>query len=292
LEAKEELRLSFKIGGIIERMYVDEGQSVTKGQLLATLSLTEIDAQLAQAQNGFDKAERDLRRVRNLFADSVATLEQLQNATTAWEVSKAALDAAAFNRKYAQINAPSDGRILRRMADDHEQIASAAPVLILAGYSKGWIVRAGLADRDLMRVRQGDPATIEFDALPGRPVDGLVSEIGAAPDPMNGTYDIEIRVTSSADRMITGLIGKISVTPQSTSQVSLVPIEALVDANGANGFVYAPTPDQKAAKKIPVIISYVHEGKAGVLGDLPGISSVITAGATKLTDGAVVAVVK
>ena len=61
-----EARLSFKIGGIIERIYVEEGQSVRKGQLLAKLDLTEISAQVTQALNGMEKAERDLQRIQNL----------------------------------------------------------------------------------------------------------------------------------------------------------------------------------------------------------------------------------
>ena len=213
LEAKEELRLSFKVGGIIEKVFVDEGQVVSKGQLLATLSLTEINAQLAQAQNGFDKADRDLKRVKNLFADSVATLEQLQNATTAWEVAKAGLDAAAFNRKYAEICAPADGRVLQRLGDDHEQVASGTPVIVMADYGKGWVVRTGLADRDLMRVKLHDPAAVAFDALPGQSFAGFVSQIGAAPNPVNGTYEIEIKLATPSDRLVSGLVGKVSITP-------------------------------------------------------------------------------
>lgn len=292
LEAKEEFQLSFKTGGIVARVMVDEGQRVTKGQLLAILRLTEIDAQLAQAQNGFDKADRDLERMKKLFKDSVVTLEQMQNATTAWEVARAGLDAAAFNRGHAEIHAPSDGRILRRMADDHEQIAPGLPILTMAGYEKGWIVRAGLADRDLLRLEVGDSAEIVFDALPDRPITGNVSEIGAAPNPMNGTYEIEIRIDPSAERLMTGLIGIITITPAPKGQVSLVPIEALVEANGASGFVFTPSPDKNVARKVPVNVAYVHDGKAGLVGDLPGIDAVITAGATKLSDGAAVAVVK
>lgn len=291
LEAKEESRLSFKIGGIVERVFVDEGQRVAKGQLLATLSLTEIDAQLAQAQNGFDKADRDLTRVKNLFADTVATLEQLQNATTAWDIAKSSLDAAAFNRRYAQIYAPSDGTVLRRLADDHEQVAAGVPIIVMTAREKGWVVRIGLADRDLMRIERGDSATVDFDALPGETVSGTVSEIGAAPNSVNGAYEVEIKIDAAPDRLLTGLIAKVSVKPSSAKPLDLVPIEALVEANGSNGFVFAPAADSRSAIRVPVTVAYVHDGKAGISGGLNGITSVITAGATKLTDGASVTVV-
>lgn len=67
LTSSAEQRLSFKIGGIIRKIYVDEGDVVRPGQLLAVLDKTEIDAQVNQAQQGLMKAERDLGRVEGLY---------------------------------------------------------------------------------------------------------------------------------------------------------------------------------------------------------------------------------
>ncbi len=292
MEAKQELHLSFKIGGIVDKMLVDEGQEVRKGQLLASLSLTEIDAQLTQALNGFDKADRDLKRVKNLFADSVATLEQLQNATTAWEVARAGLDAAQFNRQYAQIIATSDGRVLKRLANVHEQVASGSPVLVMASYDKGWVIRTALADRDAVRLHLGDTAAILLDAIPGQTLNGSVSEIAAAPNPMNGTYEVEIRLDSEIRQAMTGLIGKVLIVPSSDISSTLVPVEALIGADGSRGYVFTPTPDGAAARRVQVSITYLRDGKAGLSERLGDITSVITAGATKLSDGAPIAIVK
>src|SRR4030095_8365365 len=76
----DEVMMSFKTTGIINKIFVKEGDAIKKGQLLATLNLTEIDASLQQAQLAYEKAGRDLQRLNNLFNDSVATLEQVQNA--------------------------------------------------------------------------------------------------------------------------------------------------------------------------------------------------------------------
>ena len=80
LAGKEEVSLAFKIGGVVSRIVVDPGQPVRAGQVLAELRPTEIAAQVASAQEARRKAERDLARVTKLYADSVATLEQLQDA--------------------------------------------------------------------------------------------------------------------------------------------------------------------------------------------------------------------
>src|SRR5262245_50620066 len=76
LGPKEEVPLSFKIGGVVAQILVDEGQAVRKGQTLASLELAEIDASVTRARSAAEKAERDLARARRLYADSVATLEQ------------------------------------------------------------------------------------------------------------------------------------------------------------------------------------------------------------------------
>lgn len=75
----EEIVLSFKTGGMIESVYAEEGQYVEKGQILARLNTTELDAQLEQAKLNVDKLKRDEYRLSQLVRDTVATLEQLQN---------------------------------------------------------------------------------------------------------------------------------------------------------------------------------------------------------------------
>ena len=124
LSAKTEQKLSFKTGGIINKIFVDEGQSVRKGQLLAELNLSEIRARVNLAEQALGKAERDFNRTGNLFKDSVVTLEQLQNAETALEVAKSNLEIARFNLKYSTIVAPSQGKILRRLMEENEVAGS------------------------------------------------------------------------------------------------------------------------------------------------------------------------
>jgi multidrug efflux system membrane fusion protein len=73
---KYEMRLSFKMGGVVRRIHVQEGDVVKKGQRLAEIELTEVSAQVEQARQMADKAERDLKRGENLYADQVISLER------------------------------------------------------------------------------------------------------------------------------------------------------------------------------------------------------------------------
>jgi multidrug efflux pump subunit AcrA (membrane-fusion protein) len=95
LHSKDEIELSFKMPGIVARVLVAEGQQVRRGQTLATLDLREIDAQVMAARSAVTKAERDLARAEALYADSVATLAQVQDARTGAEVARSGLQGAA-----------------------------------------------------------------------------------------------------------------------------------------------------------------------------------------------------
>ena len=106
----------FKIGGIISRIYVEEGQFFKKGQLLASLDETEINAGLNQTDLNLKKYERDYKRASNLYKDSVYTLEQLQNTKTGLDIAKKQKDAVAFNARYSKIYAAADGFVSKKIA--------------------------------------------------------------------------------------------------------------------------------------------------------------------------------
>jgi multidrug efflux system membrane fusion protein len=292
LAGKAEAKLSFKIGGIIDRIFVGEGMTVQKGQVLATLKLSEINSQVSQAQNGFDKAERDLNRVKNLYKDSVATLEQLQDATTGFEVAKSSLSIAKFNQQYAVILAPSGGKILRKFADEGELVGAGTPVLQMNDATKGWVVRVGLADRDVVRLRLGDKATLTLDAYPAKVFEATVSEISAAASPATGTTQVELKVSPKDVAFVSGLVAKADITPSSKQALQLVPIEAVVEASGNSGSVYTPTPDGKSVTKHPINIAFIHNNAVAVSGGLDGVASVVTDGAAYLVTGSTVKIVR
>jgi RND family efflux transporter MFP subunit len=292
LSGKAESKLSFKIGGIIDRVNVNEGQSVRRGQLLATLKLAEINAQVNQAQNAFDKAERDLLRLQKLYRDSIATLQQFQDATTGYEVAKSALEIAKFNQQYASIYAPSAGKILKRFVEANELISPGTPVLSMRNIQDGWVVKTGLADRDVVRVVIGDTARLTFDAYPNQSFSATVSEISGTASPMTGTYEVELRVEPAGGTpFLSGMIAKVEISPSKKAGVSLVPIEALVEADGLRGSVYTISPSH-AAKKVGVSVAFIYGAHAAIDAGLHGIGEVITDGAAYLNDGDAIKIVQ
>ena len=239
ISSKIEANLSFKLTGVIQRILVEEGQKVAKGQLLAHLNLAEINAQVLQAQNAVDKAERDFQRIGNLYRDSVATLEQLQDLETLLEVSQADLEIALFNQQYARIVAPTDGKVLKRFAEQGELVAAGSPILTVGSHGAGsYIMRVSMADVDIVKLQYGDSASISFDAYPGTNFPASVTEIAEAADPGTGTFEIELTLAPGIQLIKSGFIGKASIYPTDQQPYYKISMNALVEGHQQTASVF------------------------------------------------------
>lgn len=245
----KESRLSFKTGGIIKAIRVNEGDRVDAGDVLATLNLEEIKAQVLQARVGVEKAERDFNRASALYRDTVGTLERLQNAATALEMAKANLVVTEHNLKYSTIKAPSDGIILKKFAEENELAGPGTPVLYFAATDKQWILKVGLTDKDVVRVQTGDPAIITLDAWSDQPLQGAVSLIGDAPDALTGLYTIELTVNTHHLNVKPGFFARAEITPSHKKSYTLVPVSALQEGIGDQVEIFTVTPDQHLQKE-------------------------------------------
>lgn len=285
LTSTSEQRLSFKTGGIIRKVLVDEGDVVRPGQLLAILDKTEIEAQVNQAEQGLVKAERDLARVEGLYKDSSATLELLQNATTGRDVAKETVRIARFNNQYSEIRAVRGGTIVKKLANEGEMIGPGMPVFVLFETGPNdWIVKIDVSDRDWARLSKDQSADVHFDAYPETAFKGTVSELPATADPSNGLYPIEIKVQPQGKRFAPGLFAQVNINAQQPRNYTIVPIEAIVEGDGKSAFVFTIAEDGTSVKKLPVKIAFLEGNQAIIASGLEQVQRVITAGAPYLTE--------
>lgn len=285
LANEDEIRLSFKVGGVIRHLSATEGQQVRKGQKLAEIEQAEVNAQVEQAAQAHEKARRDVERGERLYADKVISLEQLQDLRTNLAVNEAALNSAKFNWSYAAIVAPHDGTVLRRLAEERELVQAGSPILVLGAKDKGFVVRTGLADREIVQVKLGDAAQIRLDALPGKTLGGKVTEVSGAADTGSGMFGIEVSLDATDLPLKSGLVAKLTIVP-STAKAGeriYVPIGAIVEGNGRTARVFVL--DQKHVRQREVEVAFI-EGEAVALNTgLEAGEQVITDGAQYLEDG-------
>ena len=286
--ARDEMKLSFKLGGVVADVNVHNGDSVRKGQVLARLESTEVDAMQQQAQLAHDKALRDLQRGERLQADEVISLEQLQNLRTQENLAAAQLRAASFNHGYATIVAPRDGRVLRRLAEPHELIAAGQPVVVLGTQDGGYVVRMGLSDRELVQVHLADQVDVQLDAFAGQTLTAHINRIGAAADERSGLFEVEAQLAPDEQRPVTGMVAHVTIKPGASAAAPLtyVPIAAVLEGSRGKATVYVLR-DGKAAQR-QVEVAFITAAGVALRSGISSGEQVITTGAAYVRDGAAV----
>lgn len=289
-----EATLSFKIGGLVKKLNVDTGDKVKKGQLLAELDQREIDAQAINARATADKARRDLARIEPLLPKGFVSVQRAEDARTALAQARANLQQVEFNRSLARIVAPNDGTVLSRHVEKNEIVSAGTPVLTVSQGTQGFILKAGLSDRDVARIGLGNKATITLDAFPDQPITGAVRRIAGESSPQTGTFEVEITLDSVPDGVGSGFIASARITPstQSGPDYLAIPATAILEGHGSTANVYAYDAETSTVRETRITIGRINGDEILVTKGLSADMKVISAGAPYLRDGASVNIVE
>jgi HlyD family secretion protein len=199
-----EVELSSKLAGRIEFIAKEEGDTVSKGELLAQLEHRELTAQLrvaeatvrvtgsqiAQAKTTLKNLEDNLKRVESLFKSGSATQQQLEDIQTKTEAGREQLQSLEFSRQQAEaqknliltqieaakIFAPISGRVIKKTAEVGETVFPGSPVLTVADLTQVTL-KIYLKETEAGRVQLGQSAKIRVDSYPDREFEGKVSFI-------------------------------------------------------------------------------------------------------------------
>ena len=289
VSSDKELKLSFKVGGIVSAINADEGDYIKAGTPLASMQTNEIDAQVLKATSALEKAERDLDRTRKMYADDAATLENIQDLETLVSVSLADRDIALFNQKYASIISPISGRVLKRMAEPNELVNPGQPILIIASSGSGsYIMQAALSDKDIATVSIGNQVDMTFDAFRNESFHGKIISIAESADPRTGMFDIDISIQRSKRRMRNGLIGRLSIFPKQEVHHLKIPLDAVVDINMDQVTIFVPTQEDTVAQAIQIKPLHIQQDYILIDASQSLPARLITTGAAYLRDGSII----
>jgi len=293
VKTENEAKYSFKIGGVISRVFVEEGQFFRKGQLLAALNTTEISAGLMQTSLNVDKAQRDYQRAVNLYKDSVYTLEQLQNTKTALDIAQKGKEAVAFNEHYSKIYAAADGFVSQKIASEGEVVAPGMPVLAIneTQRNSNYLLRIGVTDREWSAISIGQTATVTLDGFADKRIDAVVFRKSQAADPALGSFQVELKLKLTDIKPAVGMFGKAEITTNHEQQVNVVPYGSLVEADGDKAFVFTPAANNKV-KKIPVTISRIDNQQVYLKDGLDGLGEIVISNTAYLSEKSTIKIIR
>lgn len=292
VQPEESLQLSFKVGGVVKQLLVNNGDKVRAGQVLARLDDTEINAQVSQAKAAYEKAQRDLARAQSLRDQGVIAQQPVDDARTQVTVTVATLKSAEFNQSHAVITAPNDGVVLARLSEERELVAVGQSIVVIGRNDQHWNLNVGLADKDAVQLVRGQQVQIQLDAFPDQVVVGTIKRIGASAEVQTGTVKVEITLNTQLP-LVAGLVGRAQFSVASKQSSSLqIPITALLEADQQQAHVFVLDAKGQQVTQRQVTLGRLLDDQSEISAGLSAGEQVVVEGAAWLNDGDAVQVLR
>jgi len=242
VKSETEVTLSAQRTGRVIKLPVKEGDVVKAGALIAQLDLTEESVQtesaLAQSRATYEEAEKNLKRIEDLFNKGMIAQQDLDASRRAYEVAKSQYLAAAADagvkRNYSVIKAPFDGVIAKKYTEVGELLLPGKQIVTIVNPDRIYVL-ATIDEVDVGRLMLGQPVTITVDAFPGEKFQGTVRRI--SPIVSGGkletrTADVWIYFNKRDTRMKPGMSADVEILITTLKNVLSVPSQAIVERDG------------------------------------------------------------
>ena len=301
-QAGVESKISFKVGGTIQRVVVEVGREVRAGQLIAVMDpedfrLQEQDAEasLAQAKAQERRAAADYERVRGLYENRNASKQDLDAARATHESAVAGvestgkrLELATRQLGYTRLTAPVDASVASVDIEVNENVKAGQVIVMLTSGSE-LEVQTAIPEILIAQIREGDEVTITFDALPGRDIPGRVTEVGVASTGMATTFPVTVRLNTSIPDVRSGMAADVAFrfdTGSASERYIVLSVAVGEDRDGR--YVYVVKPGTEAGvgivRRTPVSTGDLVGQGVEIFDGLADGDYVVTAGVSKLVD--------
>lgn len=171
-----EIEISSKIAGRVAELPKPEGATVRKGDLVVRLEYEELSAQKNSAFANYNNAEKNFKRIKDLYNTGSVSKRDYDNAETAYRMAKAAYNQISATIENAVIYSPISGTVLDKNLETGEMAFPGTPVLTIADITRPWIY-IYVNEKKVGFVKLGQKAYVTVDSFPGRKFNGKVVSI-------------------------------------------------------------------------------------------------------------------
>lgn len=246
IEPIDKIDVGTQVSGVIQNLYVDFNSHVKKGQLLAELDKSTLQAKVLQAQASLESAENELtyqtqnfNRIKKLYESqdvSEVDYEQAQYSYNTAKISitrlKSELGQAEVNLSYASIYSPIDGVVLNRDVEAGQTVAASFSTPTLFSIARDLTkmkVEADVDEADIGQVKEGQDVTFTVDAFPADTFMGNVLQVRLNPTVSSNvvTYTVIVEAPNKELKLMPGLTASISIITKKVSNVVVLSSSAL-----------------------------------------------------------------
>ncbi len=311
VEENEATAVSFTSMGVIRRMLVDEGQMVSRGQLLAELDPTTMDNSLEAAQASTSQAHDMVEQARSIYNQAkdaydrmklmhdngslpeikwIEVETRLKQAEATLRSAEAGVRSATAAEKIVRKNlsdtklyAPVSGIIGRKQVGAGETALPSQAVVTILDISSVK-VKVSVPEREMGHINANTPSHIEVSAA-DRHVNGGRIEKGVQADALTHTYDIRIHVSNPDRKLLPGMVANVRLSTGNSNESAItLPVTSVQKQSGGKLFVWTISADS-TAHRTPVSIGHPVGNRVAVTEGLHYDQHVVVEGYQKLSEG-------
>lgn len=282
VEEESATSISFTGSGTLTRVYVEEGQAVRAGQLVAEMDKTQAQNMLAAAEAQMKQANDALTRMKQLHDNgSLPEIKWVETQSTV-EQAQATFDLAKKNLADCSVRTPVGGIVGKGVKEAGETVLPALPVASVLNINHVRIV-VSVPEKEIANFTPKTPTTISVEALGGRTYQGGTITKGIEADGTTHTYDIKIHLQNTDHGLLPGMVCQVKVNGSTAAAQMSVPITAVQQNAQGKKFVWA-VKDGKAHRSI-VTIGRASGNRIAIEEGLTEGDVIIIEGYQKLSEG-------
>lgn len=291
VRAAQRTELSFKVAGPLEKLPIEEGKIVKKGDLVAQILPRDFQTAISEAKARELEAEQQYARYKELYAKRQVSKADFDRYRAARDVTRARSQDARNALKDTRLIAPFDGVIAKRYVENFEKVSVSQPIANLQQVEKLEIL---IDVPELMMAQlsasEDVNVTAEFDAAAGKKYDLVIKEFSTDADPATQTFQVVLAMDQPAEAVILpGMTAKVRAVSEEKSTVDgaiIIPAIAVLNSADSKSYVWLLDRENMTVKKAEVKIgSLTGESSIVVTEGLTGGDEIITTGVAKLTEG-------
>jgi RND family efflux transporter MFP subunit len=289
VKTKQNVLIYPEMPGTLHRVYVKEGQRVSKGQILATIDDGGLGSQLEQLKTQAELAKTTFERQKRLWEQKIGSEIQYLQAKTNFEAAENAVKQVQSQHRKSTIRAPFSGIIDDVIKDQGTVVApgQSSEVFRIVNLSNMYI-QVDVPETYLSEITKGKEAKVYFPVL-GDTIITKIRETGNFINPSNRSFSVEIPVPNKSGNIKPNLTAKVRLNDYSSENAILIPQSIISENAEGEQYVYV-TSEPSADSQAVVTRSIISTGKtqSGYVEILSGITSgqqLIKEGARSVKDG-------
>lgn len=287
LEADEEATVVSKVRGIVQTLHVEEGNFVSKGDILAQLDDDQNKLEAKRAKATMDRLKNDLKRKEELFNKNLISAQEFENAKYEYEAQQSEYELAQLEVEYSQIKAPISGIISERMIKVGNMINADQEVFQVTDFDPLLAV-FNVPEHEMNKLNKGQPALIEVDAIKGKTFEGEILRVSPTVNPETGTFKVTVSVKDESRQLKPGMFGRVQIVYDTHKNSLIIPKNALLNEDGSNSVFVI---NDKLAYRRNIETGYSNGNNIEVLSGLNPADTVVTIGQNSLQDSTMVDII-